>query len=570
MLNELYDSDDLTVRYTSFKFGRRGKDELIVGTNQGEIQIWDLVKNEVLIRINVSLTKKDVDVVDVDTYGDTLYACLSDDAEIKEFRLEQGEYKSTQQTIRDGADSVRRICVSANGQYLLAASTSITVWDVSGTQPRKIKSVSGHAVPVTCLSFAQGSDEYFASAAGDRFVSLWKTGQDEEEEEEDENKKKKKKKKQSRHNNRSDIALQSFSLTSRPKSLSFSHVKKNEFRIVCVGESGTVSLWNQTIDMKSAPRSADGFVESNDACCAALHKASIWIARAGAKKTFYAFSKVKIEKVLKTRRVVLQDLPKVALAQSHKNNRSQEIQAAVMRRDGVNGEHVLDLNESIAGKAQSSVLGKKAQENNVVDTRTFEERIAAWQNEMSQSAKKKRRRSEDSTSRKTKRKHETGAAAASSLGTLLDQALKSNDRAMLEHCLEVQDTEVIDATIRRLPINRVLPFFHAVVKRLEKRPTRGSSLSIWLRAVLIQHAGYLAAVPDLSKHLSSLSRLIELRVALFPKFLQLSGRLQLLLAQSGETVTSRARRDSISSVSSQGAAMVIRDGEDEDTSEDEE
>ena len=69
----------------------------MVGTNQGEIQIWDLVKSEVVIRVEVSV-KKDVDVVDLDTYGDTLYACLSDDAEIKEFRLEQDEYKSTQQT----------------------------------------------------------------------------------------------------------------------------------------------------------------------------------------------------------------------------------------------------------------------------------------------------------------------------------------------------------------------------------------------------------------------------------------------------------------------------------------
>ena len=323
------------------------------------------------------------------------------------------------------------------------------------------------------------------------------------------------------------------------------------------------------MDKKSAPRSADGVVESNDACCASVHKACIWIARAGAKSTFYAFSKVKIEKVLKTGRITLKDLPKVALAQSHKNDRSQEVQAAVMRRGGVNGEHVLDLNETIASKAQSSLLGETQQQQEKVDTRTFEERIAAWQQQMSKSAKKKRRRSEDSTSRKTKRKHETGAAAASSLGTLLDQALKSNDRAMLEHCLEVQDKDVIDATIRRLPVNRVLPFFHAVVKRLEKRPTRGSSLSIWLRAVLIQHAGYLAAVPDLSNHLSSLSRLIELRVALFPKFLQLNGRLQLLLAQSGETMTKRVRRDSISSVSSQGAAMVIRDGDDSSEEEEE-
>jgi len=564
VLGELHDSDDLAVRYTSFKFGRRvGKDELVVGTNQGEVQIWDLVKNEILVRINVSPTKRDVDVVDLDTFGDSLYACLSDDPEIKMYRLEQDEYKATQQVIRDGADSVRRICVSANGQYLLAASTNITVWDVSGAQPRKIKTVSGHAVPVTCLSFAHGNDGYFVSAAADRFVSVWTT-QNEDEEEDDKDSSSGKKKKRSRHNKRSDIAIQSFSLTSVPKSLSFRQVKNNLFRLACSGESGTVSIWNQTIDSKtkSAPRSADGVVESNDASCVALLKSSVWIARAGARNTFYAFSKVKCEPVLK-KTVTLKDLPKVALAQSHKKDRSEVTQAAV-RQDG-NNEHVLDLKESIASKAQSRLL--QGEENgDVVDTRTFEERIAAWQAQMSKSSTKKRRRSlDDSTSRKTKRKHETGAAAASSLGTLLDQALKSNDRAMLEHCLEVQDTEVIDATVRRLPVNRVLPFFHAVVKRLEKRPTRGSSLSAWLRAVLIQHAGYLAAVPDLSNHLSSLSRLIEMRVALFPKFLQLNGRLQLLLAQSGGGDNSSSA-GLVSSSSQQGAVMVIRDDEEGDSS----
>lgn len=97
-----------------------------------------------------------------------------------------------------------------------------------------------------------------------------------------------------------------------------------------------------------------------------------------------------------------------------------------------------------------------------------------------------------------------GALRADSLQSMLVQALRADDRALLESVLAVADVRIIDNTVRRLPLHSILPFFNAVVARFHARPTRASSLVRWLRAVLQQHAAFLASLPDLvSVHIYS-------------------------------------------------------------------
>lgn len=120
---------------------------------------------------------------------------------------------------------------------------------------------------------------------------------------------------------------------------------------------------------------------------------------------------------------------------------------------------------------------------------------------------------------------------ASSLVTVLEQALQSSDNDMLEYVLRVTDQNVIDATMARLPAMRVIPFLTRVVDKFEKRPTRGSLLCRWIRAILMQHTAYLMTVPNLVTKLSALYQTLEARLRVFQQLYKLTGRLELVLGQ---------------------------------------
>lgn len=124
-----------------------------------------------------------------------------------------------------------------------------------------------------------------------------------------------------------------------------------------------------------------------------------------------------------------------------------------------------------------------------------------------------------------------GPVRADSLSVLLTQALRSEDRALLERCLSVGNERIIRNTVRRLLPMDAAAFLKAAIERLQSKPARGSQLSHWIRAVLVFHAGYLMAAPGVQPYLTSLYQAIESRLSTYRSLLGLSGRLDLLSAQ---------------------------------------
>jgi U3 small nucleolar RNA-associated protein 5 len=142
---------------------------------------------------------------------------------------------------------------------------------------------------------------------------------------------------------------------------------------------------------------------------------------------------------------------------------------------------------------------------------------------------------------------------AQSLSTLLIQALQTNDKIQFEACLGVTDQKVIEDTVARLPLGRVVPFLAKVIGKFESSPSRGVTLTRWIRAVLTQHTSHLMSAPDLVRQLSGLYqvgnccgfrvavprvivciylfKMIDSRLNVFKPLLKLSGRLDLVLAQ---------------------------------------
>ncbi|TKA32848.1 hypothetical protein B0A50_01074 [Salinomyces thailandicus] len=143
------------------------------------------------------------------------------------------------------------------------------------------------------------------------------------------------------------------------------------------------------------------------------------------------------------------------------------------------------------------------------------------------------------------------AASATSLGTVLTQALKTNDKDLLESCFQVTELSSVRSTIQRLQSHQASTLLQRLAERIHKRPGRTSNLMVWVQWTLVTHGGYLATQPEVMKKLRSLAQVVRERASGLQPLLHLKGKLDLLSAQL------ELRRDL------QGAARA-RNAEEED------
>lgn len=121
---------------------------------------------------------------------------------------------------------------------------------------------------------------------------------------------------------------------------------------------------------------------------------------------------------------------------------------------------------------------------------------------------------------------------ANSLHVLLVQAIHSSDKALLESCLQHSTSfATIRTTVQKVPTNYVIPLMNSLMDKFHKKPTRGSHLLEWIKAIVTIHSGYLMTIPDLVKKLSMFYQSIEQRLNGYEKMLKLKGRLELVLNQ---------------------------------------
>jgi U3 small nucleolar RNA-associated protein 5 len=123
------------------------------------------------------------------------------------------------------------------------------------------------------------------------------------------------------------------------------------------------------------------------------------------------------------------------------------------------------------------------------------------------------------------------APSGASLGTVLNQALRTNDVQLLESCLHTSDVATIRATIQRLESPLAGTLLQKLAERLHRRPGRAGSLMAWVQWTIIAHGGYLATQKDLIKKLAQLNKVIDERAKGLQSLLSLKGKLDMLDAQ---------------------------------------
>ncbi|KAK0614410.1 Dip2/Utp12 family-domain-containing protein [Immersiella caudata] len=120
---------------------------------------------------------------------------------------------------------------------------------------------------------------------------------------------------------------------------------------------------------------------------------------------------------------------------------------------------------------------------------------------------------------------------STSLGTVLNQALKTDDRDLLESCLQVNDINIIQNTINRMDSALASVLLSKLADRMHRRPGRAFGLMKWMQWTLIAHGGALVAQPNTVKELSKLSGVLEERSRGLNSLLALKGKLDMLDAQ---------------------------------------
>jgi U3 small nucleolar RNA-associated protein 5 len=163
------------------------------------------------------------------------------------------------------------------------------------------------------------------------------------------------------------------------------------------------------------------------------------------------------------------------------------------------------------------------------------------------------------TSQLQSQQRPTAPISATSLGTVLNQALRTDDADLLESCLQTTDVKIIENTINRMDSSLAAVLLSKLSARMHRRPGRAFGLMRWMQWTLVAHGGALVTQPDLVARLGELSRVLEERSRGLSSLLALKGKLDMLDSQMKFRKSIKA-----------GGASRVRGGNEEESSEEEE
>jgi U3 small nucleolar RNA-associated protein 5 len=88
----------------------------------------------------------------------------------------------------------------------------------------------------------------------------------------------------------------------------------------------------------------------------------------------------------------------------------------------------------------------------------------------------------------TKQNRPLAPTDATSLKTVLEQALTTNDKELLESCLSIIDAESVYATVERLESRFVGVLLQRLAERLHRKPGRAGILMAWVQYSLVSNS----------------------------------------------------------------------------------
>jgi hypothetical protein len=146
------------------------------------------------------------------------------------------------------------------------------------------------------------------------------------------------------------------------------------------------------------------------------------------------------------------------------------------------GEDSVQKVQIAAEKAHIEAKSKAEGSVSVIDTRTFLDKLNALEHHVN---------------RVTPQFDTRSTPKADSLQVAIEQAVHSDDPALLETCLQVTRDPIVRATCQRIATPYVVPFLNCLIKRFESNSNRVAKLIPWIRGILLFHGAYLMTIRDI-------------------------------------------------------------------------
>ncbi|KAI9487465.1 MAG: hypothetical protein EXX96DRAFT_553353 [Benjaminiella poitrasii] len=131
-----------------------------------------------------------------------------------------------------------------------------------------------------------------------------------------------------------------------------------------------------------------------------------------------------------------------------------------------------------------------------------------------------------------------------------------------EDCTSLEDIRI---TVRRLPLDNVLPLLHELLAKFDVQQAPDVALTEWIKILLLTHTAYFMSLPDVVQRLSTLYKELDDHLTVHPKLLAMHGRLDLIQNQ----IDARNRKDESEDEESDAAEQVYSESDEDDTDDDE-
>mmetsp|Transcript_22796 Transcript_22796/g.91284 ORF Transcript_22796/g.91284 Transcript_22796/m.91284 type:complete len:619 (-) Transcript_22796:1523-3379(-) len=474
-----------------------GKEPLVcAGYGGGTVQLFSAAFSEGLKLAGHDLKPQTaVKSLALSQDSSVLYSAASDNS-ICSWSTTSGE-KLKKDVSTSGQASCLR--VSPTGKLLAVGATRLALLDTNTLKPSRV--FVGHASTVTDIVFA--SDEIlYSGCSGDRHVSRWET--------------------------RSSMETSVASYLASAPTTSLSTDGKDH--LAALGTDGIVSIFK--VSKAGKPYST---VQPNVLSVSMPRPGCVVVAHGSKLKP--QFDSFEVEKgIVELEYEAREQTGDMAGGQSRsgKHLLDAEHRAKVLTTDVLEKKPVLETKKTDREEAEpSNGVDDEDDDDDENEGPSIEERLA-------QIGVKSAADAEDDSQRRLRPLQRDGGA--DSVAYVLGQALKTKDGVLLEKALSsVRKRSEIESTIGKLSADSIVPLLLALSARLRSRPRRAATLSVWLRALVIEHASLLrdSSGGEVSQALASLHQSVEERVRLHQRFAALDGRLELVLAQAKRVASVR-------------------------------
>merc|ERR1712142_241479 len=149
----------------------------------------------------------------------------------------------------------------------------------------------------------------------------------------------------------------------------------------------------------------------------------------------------------------------------------------------------------------------------------------------------------------------TTAPRTDSMIQLLLQGLHNRDRRILDSVLDRADDELIENTVKKLPVDGVIPLLQELQHYIKGRGMVNHSHSKWLRSTLQIHTAHLMNSPHCQDLLGPIYAMLEARTKHYSALLQLKGKLDIMTKQ----ISAKSDKGPVEDEQSKEALLVYQD-----------